>query len=145
MAWRTPKTNWAIQPSVNGMYNGDWFNIEDYQRIAENLEYLASLGSTVYKPITIQPMPALTHRDYGYASYINLLEDNLEAIAAASYSPPTYTGKKTWAANAPTPTVNDLNRIEQTIAFIYENYQKRMAGWTKLPVSMPQAFGGSEF
>lgn len=145
MAWQEPKTNWTIQPAVNGMYNGDWFNAEDYNRIAGNLEYLAAAGSAIYKPVSFSPMPNITYRDYGLPSYLNLIEDNLYEIAKGTYSPPSYIGKKTWVANAPAPTVEDLNRWERAIASIYEHYQERMAGWTKMPVNLPQNFGGSEF
>ena len=145
MEWQEPKTDWKIQPAVNGMYAGDWFNASDYNRIAGNLEYLAALGATVYKPVSIDPMPTITYQDYGLPSYFNLIEDNLLSIAEGTYSPPSYEGKKTWAANGPAPTVEDLNRWERTILLIYENYQMRMAGWVKLPVPMPQNFGGSEW
>lgn len=145
MAWQTPKTDWKIQPALNGMYNGDWFNAADYNRIAGNLEYLASIGATAYKPFSIQPMPTVTYQSYGLASYINLIETNLYTITSNTYTPPMYSGKKTWVANGAAPSVDDLNRWEQSIQAIYENYKARMAGWTKIPVNLPQNFGGSDF
>ena len=145
MAWQTPKTDWDVRYDENGMYAGDWFNASDYNRIAGNLEYLAAVGATVYGPVSIAAMPTLTYSSYGLPSYINLLEDNLHAIAEATYYPPTYVGKKTWAANAPAPTFEDLKRLEQTILAIYENYKKRMATWTKIPVNLEGKLGGSEF
>ena len=45
MAWQTPKTDWKIQPvDENGRYNGDWFNIADYNRITGNIEALHALA-----------------------------------------------------------------------------------------------------
>lgn len=49
MAWQTPKTDWKIQPAdENGRYNGDWFNIVDYNRITGNIEVLHTLAQELY-------------------------------------------------------------------------------------------------
>ena len=49
MAWQTPKTDWKIQPvDENGRYNGDWFNIADYNRITGNIEALHDLAQELY-------------------------------------------------------------------------------------------------
>ncbi len=49
MAWQTPKTDWKIQPvDENGRYNGDWFNIADYNRITGNIEALHALAQELY-------------------------------------------------------------------------------------------------
>ena len=49
MAWQTPKTDWKIQPAdENGRYNGDWFNIADYNRITGNIEALHALAQELY-------------------------------------------------------------------------------------------------
>ena len=145
MAWQTPKTNWEIKPTVNGMYNGDWFNAEDYNRIARNLEYLASVGSSIYGKVDIQPMPIIEYSYFALPSYINLIEDNLYAIASKTFRPPTYSGKKEWKANAATPTVDDLNRWERAMLDIFMNYREIMNGWTKMPFNLPHKFGRSEF
>ena len=39
MEWQTPKTDWQIRYDENGLYTGDYFEAEDYQRIVGNIEY----------------------------------------------------------------------------------------------------------
>jgi hypothetical protein len=123
--WQTPKTNWEIQPYVNGRYQGDWFNIADYNRIVGNLRYLHAAGQNVYDAVfSILGMSSALISGFPVAGDINALEDSLLALAENTYSPPTYTGKKTWAAGGVTPITDDLNRIEQACADIYAKYNE---------------------
>lgn len=123
MPYTTPKTNWEVKPLVNGTYQGDWFNITDYRRIVSNLTYLRMLGQSLYSvTITYPSLVEQNEDDYPYDTILNALEDALYALTVATYSPPSYTGKKTWAANGSTPTYGDLNRIESAIAAIYAEF-----------------------
>ncbi|HWQ98932.1 MAG TPA: hypothetical protein VN538_12690 [Clostridia bacterium] len=120
MAWQNPKTNWEVKPLVGGIYQGDWFNFSDYNRIAGNLYHLHTLGQNVLGIVfSISSMPTAVLNAFPRASDINLLEDNLYAITQNVYSPPAYTGKKTWLGNAATPTFADLNRIESACDAIF--------------------------
>ena len=95
MAWQTPKTDWKIQPAdENGRYNGDWFNIADYNRITGNIEVLHTLAQELYPGFSIVSMPDQTVSDFPYASIINNIENNLDSIVNSTWKPPGYPGKK---------------------------------------------------
>lgn len=120
MGWLTPKTNWEIKPFVDGLYQGDWFNVADYNRIAGNLRYLHAAGQNVYSvSFSIPSITDQTLNGYPHAGDMNALEDALYAIASNTIMPGDYSGKATWTGNGATPTVDDLNRIERACADIY--------------------------
>ena len=142
MAWQTPKTDWKIQPAgENGRYNGDWFNIADYNRITGNIEVLYALAQELYPGFSIVNMPDQTVSDFPYASIINNIENNLDSIVNSTWKPPGYPGKKTWYANGATPTVDDLNRIEGILLTLYSAFQRQKAVRPKLSFELK----GSEF
>lgn len=142
MAWQTPKTDWKIQPvDENGRYNGDWFNIADYNRITGNIEVLHDLAQELYSDFSIVNMPAQAVSDFPYASVINNIENNVDTIANSSWKPSDYPGKKTWYANGTTPTVDDLNRIESVLLEIYQALRRQKENHLKLPFELK----GSEF
>lgn len=118
--WLKPKTDWEIKPPVNGRYMGDWFNVEDYNRIIGNLRYLHTAGQNVYAVVfDILGMTPQDRTGFPRAGEINALEESLYRITINTYAPLDYTGKATWADNGKTPTVNDLNRIERACASIF--------------------------
>ena len=118
--WQTPKTDWEIKPLVNGRYMGDWFNVEDYNRIIGNLRYLHAAGQNVYAVVfDILGMSSQDRSGFPRADDINALEESLYRIATYTYTPPDYTGKSVWAGNGKTPTADDLNRIERACAAVY--------------------------
>lgn len=127
MAWQTPKINWKKE---------DYFNIRDYSRIKENLEYLKSLAVQVYKEFGIAEMAAdKTYGDYIYADEFNLLEQNLEKIRNGTY--PFEIGKqKTYYPNQPTPDYKEFNRIESACLLIYENLNGQIAGKRRLAFTL---------
>lgn len=132
--WRTPKIDWEIKPKVNGLYNGDWFNVDpDYIRITDNLRYLRIVGQNVYG-VTLPSVTMIeqTLDYYPNADVLNAIESNLLSIIQGSYYPAAYTGKKTWLDNGPTPTVDDLNRIERSCAELLAKYNE-----TPLDVFIP--------
>lgn len=123
--WQTPKTDWEVKPYVNGRYQGDWFNVADYNRIVGNLRYLHAAGQNVYATVfSILGMSSALIGEFPRADDINVLEDSLFALTENTYSPPDYTGKKTWAAGGVTPIADDLNRIEQACADLYAEYNE---------------------
>lgn len=142
MAWQTPKTDWKIQlVDENGRYNGDWFNIADYNRITGNIEALRDLAQELYPDFSIVNMPAQTVSDFPYASVINNIENNVDSIVNSTWKPPGYPGKKTWYANGATPAVDDLNRIESVLLEIYQALRRQKENRPKLPFKLK----GSEF
>lgn len=95
MAWQTPKTDWKIQPAdENGRYNGDWFNIADYNRITGNIEVLYALAQELYPSFSIVSMPDQTVSDFPYASIINNIENNLDSIVNSTWKRPVIRGKR---------------------------------------------------
>ena len=120
MLWSAPKTDWEIKPYVNGVYQGDWFNVADYIRMATNIRFLHYYGQIVYaRTFSISAMPDVTLNNFARPTEINLLEDNVYTLTQNLYDPPTYAGKTTWAGNGATPDAADLNRMEQACADIY--------------------------
>ena len=127
--WQEPKTDWEIKPYVNGLYNGDWLNAEDFNRVAANLRYLRTVGQTLYNvSIPLAEMPTVTVNTYPRASIFQALEDNLHAIVSRTYTPAAYTGPKTWDDNGATPTVDDLNRIEGSCAQLFAEFNETALG-----------------
>lgn len=141
--WQTPKTNWKIQPpGPGGTYNGDWFNIEDYERICQNITYLHALGSRLYHPFALLPMPPQTpDAPCVYASVLNAVEQNLALLALHTVRPPGFAAAKTWQAGGFGPTVDDLNRIEGGCLLLHAHLARQAAALAKLPFGMGKGPG----
>lgn len=99
--WQQPKTDWQA---------GDYFNIEDYNRIKGNLNELHSLAQTIWPEFDLEDMGAdKTYQDYSfYADEINRFEENLELLCEGTY--PFQIGeKKLYADNTPFIKWDELN------------------------------------
>jgi hypothetical protein len=123
MPFITPKTDWAIQPAVNGMYQGDWFEADpDYNRIVNNLMYVRDLlYNAGVEFIQLVSMIPQIYSDYPYENILNALEQNVYLIGT-NIPGSTYSTLKTWVANGAAPDVNDLNRWEQCIQDAFDYY-----------------------
>lgn len=120
MGWVTPKTDWQVSYDENGNYTGDYFNIEDYNRIIGNLNYLKELASTLFPAISVADMGTeKTYESMIYASEMNVIEDNLEAINQNTYSL-DIGSKVTYQVNKGTPLWSELNRIENACLLLYK-------------------------
>ena len=128
----TPYTAWAIRYDSEGEYTGDFFNIEDYDRIKQNIEYLREYAYFLYGGFTMQDMVAVTVESYGYSSTIDALDANLEAIAANTFRPPDMLPVKQWRGNQPPPGPDDWNRIENTCLLLFEQFERQFACLPKL-------------
>lgn len=154
MAWQTPKTDWAIQPrDQHDRYNGDWFNWPDYERIRNNVEWLADAsGASIERMWAIDDL-VVDYPEYSlftsgdtitdqmrYAApvvvnkQINPIERNMDILAGTIFRPSDFPATKIWAGNGPTPTINDLNRWESLILYWY-NILSRTTG-SLLPYSI---------
>ena len=128
----TPYTAWTIQYDSEGEYTGDFFNVEDYDRIKQNIEYLREYAYFLYGGFTLRGMVAVTVESYGYASTIDALDANLEAIAANTFRPPDMMPVKQWRGNQPPPGAADWNRIENTCLLLFEQFERQFACLPKL-------------
>lgn len=128
----TPYTAWTIQYDSEGEYTGDFFNVEDYDRIKQNIEYLREYAYFLYGDFTLRGMVAVTVESYGYASTIDALDANLEAIAANTFRPPDMMPVKQWRGNQPPPGADDWNRIENTCLLLFEQFERQFACLPKL-------------
>lgn len=128
----TPYTAWTIQYDSEGEYTGDFFNVEDYDRIKQNIEYLREYAYFLYGGFTLRGMVAVTVESYGYASTIDALDANLEAIAANTFRSPDMLPVKQWRGNQPPPGADDWNRIENTCLLLFEQFERQSACLPKL-------------
>lgn len=137
MEWITPKTDWAATVDESGQYTGDFLNIEDYNRIKNNIEFLASVAKQ-YWPVVIRTMPDKTYEEYPYADEINQIADNLEAIN--EYVNCEIGTKTEYTANGAYIGYEDLNRIESACLDIYEALQGLYTKPPRLPFRMGAAY-----
>lgn len=118
--WQQPKTNWQ---------EGDFFNIEDYNRIKGNLNEIRSQALLLWPDFVFEEMGSdKTYQDYGfYADEINRFEANVDHICAGTY--PFKVGiRQTFYDNQPFIDWKELNRIEEACRLIYSNIQSRYTG-----------------
>ena len=118
--WQTPKTNWK---------EGDFFNIEDYNRIKGNINEIRSQALLLWPDFTFEEMGTdKTYEDYGfYADEINRFETNLDYICAGTYAF-KIGSRQTFYENQPFIDWEELNRIEEACRLIYNNIQSRYNG-----------------
>ena len=111
MAWIEPKTNWK---------SSDYFNIEDYNRIIGNIEYLKALAGDLFRTISdISLGDEKTYLSMIYAREMNTIEDALETLNLETYGL-KIGEKQTFKANGSTPLWSEFNRIESAILLLYE-------------------------
>lgn len=120
MEWLEPKINWAVKYSEEGKYKGDYFCLSDYNRIKNNLSYLRELAIQMYPNFGIDVMETLSREDYFYADIINKLEVNIDMIIAKTF-PFKIEQTKRYMSNEPFLLFTDLNRIENTLLYIYHH------------------------
>ena len=137
MQWITPKTDWAATVDESGHYIGDYLNTDDYNRIKNNIEFLAS-EARAYWPVFIRTMPDKTYEEYPYADEINQIADNLDAIN--QYIGCEIGTKTEYTANGAFIGYEDLNRIESACVAIYEALQGLYTKPPRLPFKMGAAY-----
>lgn len=120
MAWTTPKTNWVLS---------DRFNIGDYNRIKNNLQYLIDETLAMCRPFPYTPMGAdLTdYTGHRTAAQFNAFEQNLEAINQAGFTQ-DYGTTQTFFANGAFIKYDELNRIESACLSIKGYLDNMRAG-----------------
>lgn len=121
--FKTPKTDWKAE---------DYFNIEDYNRIKNNLAYLKEYSLELYNGYEIKDMgPDVTYSDLPYAEMINAIEDNLETIAKNTVNV-DIGDTRNYSDNDYFPNYEEINRIESGILKIYNYLYGQYHGRNKL-------------
>ena len=128
MAWITPKTDWQGSTDANGVYSGDYFNADDFNRIKNHLAYLRDIAIAIYKDFAINDLGEdKTPVDYFYADEINALEENLTTInentLKRSIGEPTI-----YVDNGRTMTFEELNRLEGATLDLYNRLINQYEG-----------------
>ena len=116
--WQQPKTDWQAS---------DFFNIQDYNRIKDNLNVIRNMALELWPEFEFEDMGRdKTYQDYGfYADEINRFEDNLDHICTGTY-PFKIGEKRTYSENQPFIGWEELNRIESACLKMYLNIQSGM-------------------
>lgn len=145
MAWITPKTDWKAEYNESGLFIGDFFNVEDYNRIKNNLLELRDLAIKLVGVIPVITVGADKHypinnepdfdNDHFFADEINLIENGLETLD--EYCPfVDYGTKKTYYDNGKFIDYQELNRIESAELNLYDLLTNSIAGKRRLAVRL---------
>lgn len=110
--WKAPRNDWISTSR---------FNIEDYNRIKNNIEFLGELASSLNVPFNIELMGAdkASYKDYFYADEINLFETNIDIINRFIFTQ-DIGNKKEFFDNALFIDCVELNRLENACLIIYD-------------------------
>lgn len=121
MAWETPKTDWATSYDSEGYYSGDYFNVDDYNRIKNNMEIVYELAGLGTIDLGDDKVCNGTEISKIYASEFNALEDALDEIIA-THDLGIDDRPNTYVQNGKAVTATELNRIEGAQLAYYEYY-----------------------
>ena len=120
MGWSTPKTNWWGRVNEEGVYSGDRFNAEDFNRIKNNLDYLRNLAIKMYEKFSLVSLGQdRVAGDYFYADEINQLEENLNTLNENTLQR-NYGSAPVYFENGNTMDFTELNRLESAILDLYD-------------------------
>lgn len=126
--WQQPKTDWR---------EADFFNIQDYNRIKNNLNEIRSQALVLWPDFEFEEMGAdKNYQDYGfYADEINRIEANIDHICAGTF-PFAVGERQTFYDNQPFVGWKELNRIESACEIMYQNILGRKNGMAKLKFTL---------
>lgn len=131
MEWIEPKTDWD---------STDYFNIEDYGRIVNNIAYLKRYVQEILIDIQGSDFSEdiindKTYSSMIYASEINAIEDKLEELNLKTYGI-NIGEKQVYYANAKTMDYNELNRIENACLNIYKTISSHINEIQRFPFTL---------
>ena len=132
MAWITPKTDWE---------SSDYFNIEDYNRIRGNIQYVYEYALRLYKIFGIDVMQERALGDAVAAELLNDVENNLDKIVENTYNLIEYRPGKNFEPGQAAWNYDDLNRIERNLLLIITMLESQEAGLRRLAFEL----GGVQF
>ena len=131
MEWIEPKTDWDIT---------DYFNIDDYGRIVNNIAYLKEYAKTILLNLenvefSENIVNDKTYSSMIYASEINAIEDKLEELNLKTYAI-NIGEKKTYYPNEKTMDYNELNRIETACLNIFKTISSHINEIQRFPFTL---------
>lgn len=115
MSWLEPKTNWQ---------STDYINIEDFNRIKNNIQYLKTQADSLYPPFDFSIEEEKTYSDIPYANAWNGLENSLQSIVDNTYDL-NIGNKKTYRAYDAYIDYKELNRIESACLNYYKLFESQ--------------------
>lgn len=147
MAWSTPKTDWKAEYSNIEIYLGDFFNVEDYNRIKNNLQYIDDRAKELFYGVPDLQLDVDKHfpipgspdfdNDNIFADEINAIENGLQGIQDA-IKLFDYGKAKLFYENGAFIDYNELNRIESAELDLYEHIESSIAGKLRLAYRLGQ-------
>jgi hypothetical protein len=122
--YKESKTNWVPD---------DYFNIEDYNRIKNNIQWIKDFSTNLYKDYEIIDMGSdATYDGLPYADLINNLEINLETIAHKTI-PAAFTGVTVqFSENGNFIDHIELNRLETICKSLHDLLDGQFHGRPRL-------------
>lgn len=130
--WIEPKTDWSPDPEKNK------FNIEDYNRIKNNLTYLNEYANEFYEPFDIEDMGEdATYPIFWDVDKFNAFERNLEEINRRIYTQ-DFGVSQTFYPNGVFIQANELNRIESAMLSMKDILDSQKSGIRRLPFRLGQ-------
>ncbi|MCQ2770328.1 MAG: hypothetical protein MJ236_00815 [Clostridia bacterium] len=130
MEWIQPKTNWV---------STDKFNIEDFNRIRNNILYIHQYTNEMSKEFNIDSMgdEITSFESFWNVDFFNAFENNIDLLNSHLLSE-QYGLKMTFRENAPFIKSDELNRLEKAI----ERMGKIVQGYIKAKYRYPLRLGG---
>ena len=136
------KTDWKIQPKTpEGYYNGDWFEIEDYNHILDNYQTIYKIAKALYPDLQIPTFVSPTLGAPTKASEINTIERTIDAFKTLTIALSDVGATKTWLDNGNLFNFEDINRWEQVALSYYTVF----LGQVELLPKLQFKLGGAQF
>lgn len=136
------KTDWKVQPKTpEGYYNGDWFEIEDYNHILDNYQTIYKIAKALYPDLQIPTFVSPTLGAPTKASEINTIERTIDAFKTLTIALSDVGATKTWLDNGNLFNFEDINRWEQVALSYYTVF----LGQVELLPKLQFKLGGAQF
>lgn len=124
VVWTEPKIDWKIT---------DRFNIYDFNRIKNNIEYLHNEAQYLYENFEISDMGRNieSFESYWQVNYFNAFEENIEVINNVIFAQ-DYGKMQRFFENGPFIKWDELNRIETACLSMKDILERQKNGLRRL-------------
>ena len=124
VVWTEPKIDWKIT---------DRFNIYDFNRIKNNIEYLHNEAQYLYENFEISDMGRNieSFESYWQVNYFNAFEENIEVINNVIFTQ-DYGKMQRFFENGPFIKWDELNRIETACLSMKDILERHKNGLRRL-------------